>query len=493
MYYPRTANNATNSATLPPLMIPRPLHDHFCCRAFYNNSSRAWAAAAVPPAKRRPSPSKLPPRVRELSQLLLLRRPGRPPPTSNDSHLLLNKPPPLRNFVDSSSINAHENDEEESSGSGREDENSSCTPTDVLELMDALQIYVEEDLYLSLVKECTAYRDTAQGANVYAHIRRSCPGLLRQPAGLLLANRLLLMFAACGQIAFARQLFDQMPLRDATSWAIVVAALFAEGCHGDALRLFVEMCTRTDGGSLVLKPVVCWVNTLVTGLRSCTVAREIALGRQIHGMALKVLGGTNAVLFEDLCDALIQFYSQIRHHQTAVEVLNRTCSPSAAAWTSVITGYSREGQFKQAIRLFREMGRTGARRNTYVFSSTLAACAKVGDGGWSGKQVHTIAIKLGASSDKFVCSSLVDMYMKHELLIDGQRAFESANGTQDFVCWNALLIGYAQRGCGKEAVKLLYEMKAAGMQPQESVIHGVMMMAFDGGDVRIAQLGAAIK
>ncbi|XP_064934649.1 pentatricopeptide repeat-containing protein At1g31790-like [Musa acuminata AAA Group] len=464
-----STTGSTAAAAPLPHMIPKSTLRHCYCNSGSSSTSPAAAVRWRPQLSRPPVP--VPPQV-----LLPLRRPQQPSP-ANNPRPLPTKPSPRRPVVDAPDHSSHDDDDGDecsSSSSGRNVKNSSCTPTDVLRLMDVLQLPVDEDLYVSLIKECAEYRDAAQGDRVYAHIRRSLPDLLRGPAGLHLANRLLFMFAACGQQHVARQLFDQMHFRDATSLAVVIAALSASGSHGDALRLFVEMCVRSGGRSPVLEPGVCWLEALVTVLRSCARTRELGFGRQVHGLALKVLGGDDAVLLGDVGESLIQFYSRLGHHGSAVKLFEGTRSQSAAAWTCMISGYSREGRFKEAIGVFREMGRAGRRKNCHVFSSTLSACAKMGDGGWSGKQVHAAAIKLGTSSDGFVCSSLVDMYMKHELPTEAQRAFATMDGMRDCVCWKSLLIGYARSGCGMEAVKLLYEMKAAGINLQESIVHEAM-------------------
>ncbi|CAL9779988.1 unnamed protein product [Musa acuminata subsp. burmannicoides] len=344
-----STTGSTAAAAPLPHMIPKPTHRHRYCNSRSRSTSPAAAVRWRPQLSRPPVP--VPPQV-----LLPLRRPQKPSP-ANNPRPLPTKPSPRRPVVDAPDHSSHDDDDGDecsSSSSGRNVKNSSCTPTDVLRLMDVLQLPVDEDLYVSLIKECAEYRDAAQGARVCAHIRRSLPDLLRRPAGLHLANRLLFMFAACGQQHVARQLFDQMHFRDATSLAVVIAALSASGSHGDALRLFVEMCVRSGGRSPVLEPGVCWLEVLVTVLRSCARTRELGFGRQVHGLAIKVLGGDDAVLLGDVGESLIQFYGRLGHHSSAVKLFEGTRSQSAAAWTCMISGYSREGRFKEAIGVFRD-------------------------------------------------------------------------------------------------------------------------------------------
>ncbi|EHA8589793.1 pentatricopeptide repeat-containing protein [Cocos nucifera] len=348
-----------------------------------------------------------------------------------------------------------------------------CTATDVLHLMDGLQLPIEADLYLSLVRECTHSRDAFQGAQVHAHIQRSRPRLLRRAAGLPLANRLLLMYATCGQPDNARQMFDQMAFRDPMSWAAILAALAHHGGHREALQLFADMReSAVEPGGRYSDALV-----LVTTLRSCVRARELGLARQVHGLALKVLGESGAIGCGGIGSSLLQCYSMLGCHQSARRVFERIRirSRGAAVWTCVITGCCREGRFEEALYVFREMGRAGHRRNSHVVSSILAACARIRDGGWGGRQVHASAVKLGVDADRYVGSSLVDMYAKHGLFKDARWAFETIAGSGDPVCWNAMLAGYARGGCCSEAISLLYRMRAAGVRPKGLLVNQVRM------------------
>lgn len=172
----------TAAAAPLPHMIPKPTHRHCYCNSGSSGTSPAAAVRWRPQLSRPPVP--VPPQV-----LLPLRRPQQPSP-ANNPRPLPTKPSPRRPFVDAPVHSSHDDDDgdECSSSSGRNVKNSSCTPTDVLRLMDVLQLPVDEDLYVSLIKECAEYRDAAQGARVCAHIRRSLPDLLRRPTGLHLAN-----------------------------------------------------------------------------------------------------------------------------------------------------------------------------------------------------------------------------------------------------------------------------------------------------------------
>jgi pentatricopeptide repeat protein len=49
------------------------------------------------------------------------------------------------------------------------------------------------------------------------------------------------MYARCGSIEIARQLFDNMPIRDAVTWTVMIAGYGMHGHGEDAIALFSQM------------------------------------------------------------------------------------------------------------------------------------------------------------------------------------------------------------------------------------------------------------
>ncbi|KAJ0980499.1 hypothetical protein J5N97_008754 [Dioscorea zingiberensis] len=326
-------------------------------------------------------------------------------------------------------------DEESSTRSSR--------PSDVLRLLDVLQLPVDADTYSSLIKECIDSRDAVEGAKIHAHIQRTRGSTRITRRHSILTDRLLLMYAACGRLEDARELFDQMPVRDVISRVIMVAALSHGGDHVEAAQLFVEMhesgCAR--GSAL-------FFDAVMAILGSCARAGDLHLGQQVHGLTLKLVGS----------------------------------SACAHVARSLVRLYCRKDQFDRAFLAFREMRRLAGnkKRNCHSssFQSVLRACGSVGDEGWSGMQVHADTIKTGLDRDPFVGSGLVRMYGKCGQLGYARTVFDVIDsGLRDTVCWNAMLASIlGQQGCSTlELLRFIGEMRAAGMEPQESMLNEVMI------------------
>ncbi|PUZ69017.1 hypothetical protein GQ55_2G075200 [Panicum hallii var. hallii] len=348
---------------------------------------------------------------------------------------------------------------------------SSSGAGDVLRLMDALGLPPDEEVYVSLLRDCA---DAAEVAAVHAHVASRCA-----PAGDLpppLANRVLLSYAACGDIGDARRVFDEMPSRNGLAWATMVSAYSDRCFHHDAMRLFAHMCHEAQDltdDSLA--------HAIVAVLRSCTRAGELRLGEQVQTLVVK-----KGRVCGDIGSSLVQLYCESgglhkRARQVLAMMMRHHCQEPVpeAAWTSLITAYHRDGLLDEAIDVFRDMVSAGVPRSSFSLSSILAVLAESENRqGCCGRQVHTDAIKRGVDMNQFVGSGLVHMYAKQGRLADAARAFEAVSGKPDAVCWNAMAMAYARGGRYREAARVMHRMKAAGMNPSEEMTDAVRLACF---------------
>ncbi|WOH11471.1 hypothetical protein DCAR_0830958 [Daucus carota subsp. sativus] len=334
------------------------------------------------------------------------------------------------------------------------------TISDVLRIMDSLSIPVPIDIYASLLKECTFSRDIDQAMFLHQHMANSGISL-----GLSWRNRFLLLFSYCGCMSIARQLFDEMHDKDSNSWAAMMAGYMSRGDHSDVIELFVEMQRYKDAHENVVWFQYSWI--LVCVIQACVETDNFELGTQVHGLLWKVDFGKN--LF--VCSSLIDFYGRNGCFVGADFVFDQVPCSNTVVWTARLVNKCREGLFDEALNVFREMTREGVKRNSFTFSSVLKACGRLGDGGLCGEQVHAHAIKFGVVSKSYVQCGLVDMYSKVGLVKYAKRVFDMNEDGKNGACWNAMLRGYMKDGEYIEAIKILYEMKAADLQPQESLLN----------------------
>ncbi|EFJ18495.1 hypothetical protein SELMODRAFT_112694 [Selaginella moellendorffii] len=85
--------------------------------------------------------------------------------------------------------------------------------------------------------------------------------------------------------------------------------------------------------------------------------------------------------------------------------------------------------------------------------------------------VHREAVtKLEASEwDAYVTSSLIDAYAKCGSLADSSKVFSSNTGQlRNVVSWNVLILGFAENGDARRALRLFHRMRREGCRPNAS-------------------------
>ncbi|CAN0880379.1 Serine/threonine-protein kinase TOR [Linum grandiflorum] len=177
-----------------------------------------------------------------------------------------------------------------------------ASTSDILRLFHTLDLPLQPDLYVSLVKECTIQRDSASALRLH--------GALKQPSPLpalllLLLNRLLLMHVSCGHFQIARQLFDEM--RHPISWAILITAYSHDARYDETILLFLQMLQDDDNHhhQLLQFPRV----AMVSVLKACMYTENKGLGKQLHGLLLKF----SPTFADDLGSSLANFDHGISH------------------------------------------------------------------------------------------------------------------------------------------------------------------------------------
>jgi len=138
----------------------------------------------------------------------------------------------------------------------------------------------------------------------------------------------------------------------------------------------------------------------------------------------------------------------------------------------MVAGYAQNGCFDEALNLLRQMQLKGMKANSDTFSTILQACANLA-ALEHGKEAHEDIIRNGFKSDVYVGSGLVNMYAKCGNIEDARRVFDKMLAW-NVVSWNAMIIGYAMHGCGKEALQLFEEMQQSGTSPDQVTFVGVL-------------------
>ncbi|KAG8055905.1 hypothetical protein GUJ93_ZPchr0001g33140 [Zizania palustris] len=83
---------------------------------------------------------------------------------------------------------------------------------------------------------------------------------------------------------------------------------------------------------------------------------------------------------------------------------------NVVAWTSVMSGCTRNGCPEAALAMFADMVESGVAPNDFACNAALVACAGLG-ALRAGEQVHSLAVRAGFAGDAWIGSCLIELYV----------------------------------------------------------------------------------
>ncbi|KAE8776102.1 pentatricopeptide repeat-containing protein [Hordeum vulgare] len=172
-------------------------------------------------------------------------------------------------------------------------------------------------------------------------------------------------FVRLRQVNRARAVFDGMPERDTVSWTAMIDGYVQTGQFREALEMFREMQfskVKADEFTMVSIVTACaQLGALETGEWA-----RIYMNR--HGIKMDTFVG----------NALIDMYSKCGSIKRALDVFNEMHSRDKFTWTAVILGLAVNGHGEEAIHMFDRMLRTFEAPDEVTFIGVLTACTHAG-------------------------------------------------------------------------------------------------------------------
>ncbi|KAI5068665.1 hypothetical protein GOP47_0017010 [Adiantum capillus-veneris] len=301
---------------------------------------------------------------------------------------------------------------------------------------------------VAALKDCTLQKNLYNGSKLHADILKQ--GFLK--GSLYVSSSLLNMYAKCGALAKAQQVFDDLSTRNVVTWNALITAYAQHEQVENALNCFEEMqCEGIFPNDV----------TFISLLKACSTPENVGRGIKIHDKIIKQgLLGKKTVIGT----ALLDMYAKVGDLHKAQHVFDELPLPDVIAWNALIAGYSQHGRGKEALDCFERMQSEGLTPSATTFSCILKACGTLGAIG-RGKEVHDQIAVMGLLTKNIVLgNALVDMYAKCGELSKAQEVFDKLP-THDVVSWTAIISGYCRHGLGKQALSCFESMQHEGLSP----------------------------
>ncbi|XP_073011523.1 pentatricopeptide repeat-containing protein At3g53360, mitochondrial-like isoform X2 [Typha latifolia] len=267
------------------------------------------------------------------------------------------------------------------------------------------------------------------------------------------------MYVKYSELDSAGKAFFQVDTPGLASWAALLGGFAHQGQSEQAMTLFLKL--HSSG----LKPNE---HIFPSILISCSALDAIGEGKQLHSLITK-LGYTMAAY---VGNALIDFYAKCGLFNDSLRVFQEMEERDSVSWNSMIARHIDRGNLVGAMDLLKQMFFEGIDPDLYTYSTILKLCADLPALGW-GRQTHSCIIKPRTDKHVVIGSALIDMYAKCGRLNDARKVFDILS-CKNRICWNAMLVGYAQHGFGNEALDIFKMMQMESITPNDISFIGVL-------------------
>eukprot|EP00250_Pteridium_aquilinum_P018089 c23934_g1_i1 orf=1030-3666(+) len=273
-------------------------------------------------------------------------------------------------------------------------------------------------------------------------------------SNVFVGNSLIDMYAKCGCLIDAQEVFDTLSGRDVVSWNTLIAAYAEHGLRDEALNCFDKM--KVDG---VVQDAV----TFLCSLKACGTRETIDKGLEIH--AEIVFEGFDDALY--VKNSLINVYAKSRLVAEAQDVFDDLQVKDIVSWNTLITAYAENGLCEEVLNCFKQMQKEDVSLDAVTFLCSLRACGSMCSIE-RGREIHAEVVKEGFDEDLFVGNTLMDMYVKCGCIPDAKDIFDQLP-VRDVVSWNVLLTGCADLGLVDEALTCFKQMQGEGVSANSSI------------------------
>lgn len=285
--------------------------------------------------------------------------------------------------------------------------------------------------YPLLLKACSGLNDLEQGRELRDMILLNVTYHPNPRPNVFVGCAMIDMFAKCGSLKEARQVFDGMPERDLASWSAIICGTIQSEQWFEALSLFREM--RKEG----IRPDSVIVAAV---LPACGRLELKQIGMALQGCAVSI--GFESDLF--VSNALIDMYCKCGDVDNARIVFQNVTYKDVVSWSSLIAGYSKNCLYKKSCELYIKMNKTGMGTNVITAASVLPGLGKL-KLLKQGKEMHSYVLKQDFVSDVVVRSSLIDMYANCGSIREAEFILEEMD-VMDITLLNSMMAGYSLNG-----------------------------------------------
>ncbi|GAV77367.1 PPR domain-containing protein/PPR_2 domain-containing protein/DYW_deaminase domain-containing protein [Cephalotus follicularis] len=213
----------------------------------------------------------------------------------------------------------------------------------------------------SILCACAANRDVVQSKQLQAFVIK-----VSMEINVFIGTALLGVYAKCGLIRDASQVFESMPEKSDVTWSSMVAGYVQNELYEEALMLFHRaQMMGLEHNQFTISSAIC---------ASAGVAALIE-GKQVHAVLCKTGFGSNSFV----ASSLIDMYAKCGTIREAYRVFSSMSEgENVVLWNAMICGFAKHAHSTEVMILFEKMKQLGLQPNEVTYISVLSACSHMG-------------------------------------------------------------------------------------------------------------------
>lgn len=266
-------------------------------------------------------------------------------------------------------------------------------------------------------------------------------------------SQLVNIYVNFGCFQGALLVFDKLPQKSNIAWNAILRGLVDRGQFSDAIQFYHLMLSQGIDPDNFTYPLV---------LKACSGLSALEEGRSV--LEFIQFNETRHNLQWNIyveC-ALIDMFAKCGSLNEARRLFEEMPRKDLASWSAIICGSVQNGEWVEALCLFKRMRLVGILPDSVIVAAVLPACGRL-EARHTGMAMHGCAVRSGFVSDLYVSNALVDMYCKCGDTDDAKCIFCNME-YRDAVSWSTLIAGYAQNCMYCESFELYLEMKSADLR-----------------------------
>ncbi|KAI4349232.1 hypothetical protein L6164_009849 [Bauhinia variegata] len=344
-----------------------------------------------------------------------------------------------------------------------------------LHMLDSAGLSPNEVTLVSVLQACGQSNDLIFGIEVHRLVNE---GQIKMDISL--CNALIGMYAKCGSLDYALELFEGMSERDGVSYSSIISGYMVYGFVHKALAIFREMknpglsvwnavisgMAQNNHHEQVLdlvqemhshgsRPNTVTLSSILPTISYCS---NLRAGKEIHSYAIRRSYDQNIYV----ATAIIDTYAKLGFIHGAQRVFDQSEDRSLILWTAIISAYSAHGNANLALHLYNEMLDIGILPDPVTLTAVLSACAHSGlvDEAW--KIFDSMSSNYGIQPLVEHHACMVSVLSRAGRLSEAAQFISKMSIKPSAKVWGALLNGASVHGdveMGKFACDHLFEIE----------------------------------